>query len=87
MRPVVMKSEINEKHGSNWNVPLIAEDVTIDERVEQYMKEGIIWGTPEMVIDQIEQLREEIFLDYLMLAPLSHQTILSFTDKVMPHFQ
>ncbi len=87
MRPVVMDSELNRTKGANWNVPLVAQDVTIDQRVEQYMEEGIIWGTPEMVIDQIEQLREEIFLDYLMLAPLSHQTILSFTDRVMPHFQ
>jgi len=51
------------------------------------MNEGIVWGTPEMVIDQIERLREEINLDYLLLAPLSHQSILTFTEKVLPHFQ
>lgn len=30
---------------------------------------------------------EEINLDYLPLAPLSHQSILIFTEKVLPHFQ
>ncbi len=29
-------------------------------------------------------LREEIHLDYIIGAPLSHETFMSFTDKVLP---
>lgn len=87
LRPVEVKSAINESHASKWTVPVVGKEGTLDQRVDRYLDEGIIWGTPEMVIDQIEQLREEISLEYLLLAPLSHQTLVSFTDKVLPHFQ
>jgi hypothetical protein len=35
-------------------------------------------------VDQLQQLREEMFLDYLLCAPLSHASFLLFTDKVLP---
>jgi alkanesulfonate monooxygenase SsuD/methylene tetrahydromethanopterin reductase-like flavin-dependent oxidoreductase (luciferase family) len=44
----------------------------------------IIRGTPDRVLDQISELRESIGLDYLMCAPLSHQSFMLFTDKVLP---
>ncbi len=50
------------------------------------MNDVIIHGTPDAVIDQIEQLREEMFLDYLLCAPLSHKTFMLFTEKVLPRF-
>jgi alkanesulfonate monooxygenase SsuD/methylene tetrahydromethanopterin reductase-like flavin-dependent oxidoreductase (luciferase family) len=52
--------------------------------VERYMHDVVIRGTPERVADKILELREEIGLDYLMGAPLSHQTFTLFTDKVLP---
>jgi alkanesulfonate monooxygenase SsuD/methylene tetrahydromethanopterin reductase-like flavin-dependent oxidoreductase (luciferase family) len=52
--------------------------------VERYMNEVVIRGTPDRVIDKIAELRETIGLDYLMCAPLSHQSFMLFTDKVLP---
>jgi len=44
----------------------------------------VIHGTAERVADQIARLNEEIGLDYMITAPLSHETFLTFTDKVLP---
>jgi alkanesulfonate monooxygenase SsuD/methylene tetrahydromethanopterin reductase-like flavin-dependent oxidoreductase (luciferase family) len=52
--------------------------------VERYMNEVVIRGTPESVADKIAELRETIGLDYLMCAPLSHQSFMLFTEKVLP---
>ncbi|MGH8013690.1 MAG: LLM class flavin-dependent oxidoreductase, partial [Candidatus Binataceae bacterium] len=50
----------------------------------RYVDSVIIHGTPERVAGTIARLREEIHLDYLIGAPLSHETFISFTDKVLP---
>src|SRR5262249_11345231 len=42
--------------------------------VERYMNDVVIRGTPDRVADKILELRESIGLEYLMCAPLSHQT-------------
>jgi alkanesulfonate monooxygenase SsuD/methylene tetrahydromethanopterin reductase-like flavin-dependent oxidoreductase (luciferase family) len=52
--------------------------------IELYLDGIIIHGTPERVFDQLQQLHEEIWLDYLLCAPLSHSSFLLFTDKVLP---
>lgn len=52
--------------------------------VERYMNEVVIRGTPDRVLDKIIELRESIGLEYLMCAPLSHQSFMLFTDKVLP---
>jgi alkanesulfonate monooxygenase SsuD/methylene tetrahydromethanopterin reductase-like flavin-dependent oxidoreductase (luciferase family) len=52
--------------------------------IRRYLDEVILHGTPEAVIDQIERLRDEIGLDYLLCAPLSHQSFLLLTDEVLP---
>ena len=52
--------------------------------VERYMNEVVLRGTPERVADKILELRESIGLEYLMCAPLSHQTFMLFTEKVLP---
>ncbi len=54
--------------------------------VQRYIDSVVIHGTPERVIDKIARLHEEIGLDYLIGAPLSHQSFLSFTDRVLPKF-
>ncbi|MGH7917537.1 MAG: hypothetical protein ACREQE_08720, partial [Candidatus Binataceae bacterium] len=51
---------------------------------QRYLDSVIIHGTPERVADTIARLHEEIHLDYLIGAPLSHETFISFTDKVLP---
>jgi hypothetical protein len=44
----------------------------------------VINGTADAVCEELLRLREEIHLDSLIGAPLSHQTFLSLTDKVLP---
>lgn len=52
--------------------------------VQRYLDGVILHGTPEAVLDQILRLREEIGLDYLLAAPLSHQTFMMLTEKILP---
>ena len=52
--------------------------------VERYMNDVVVRGTPDRVADKLIELRESIDLDYLMCAPLSHQSFILFTDKVLP---
>ena len=54
------------------------------DRVQRYLDEVILHGTPEAVLDQITRLREEIGLDYLLCAPLSHKTFGLLTEKILP---
>ena len=48
------------------------------------MDEVILHGTPEAVLDEILRLREEIGLNYLLCAPLSHRSFMLLTDRVLP---
>jgi len=52
--------------------------------VQRYLDEVILHGTPEAVLEQIIGLREEIGLDYLLAAPLSHQSFMLLTEKILP---
>jgi luciferase family oxidoreductase group 1 len=57
-----------------------------DTKIKRYLESVAIHGSPERVVAQIERLREEMHLDYLMLAPLSHGSFSLFTEKVLPRF-
>jgi alkanesulfonate monooxygenase SsuD/methylene tetrahydromethanopterin reductase-like flavin-dependent oxidoreductase (luciferase family) len=52
--------------------------------VDHYLDGVVIHGSPERMVDQIQMLREEMFLDYLLCAPLSHASFMLFTEKVLP---
>ena len=52
--------------------------------VQRYLDGAVVWGTPESVADELARLRSEMFLDYLLCAPLSHESFVLFTDKVLP---
>jgi len=52
--------------------------------IELYLDSIIIYGTPERVFDQIQQLHEEIWLYSLLCAPLILSTFLASTEKVLP---
>ena len=41
-------------------------------------------ATPDAVVDQILRLREEIGLEYLLCAPLSYESFMLLTEKVLP---
>lgn len=52
--------------------------------VARYLDDVVLYGTPDRLVDRLAQLREEMFLDYLLCAPLSHSSFTLFTDKVLP---
>jgi alkanesulfonate monooxygenase SsuD/methylene tetrahydromethanopterin reductase-like flavin-dependent oxidoreductase (luciferase family) len=54
-------------------------------RVESYVNDKIVWGSPARVRDELARLRDEMHLDYLMIAPLSHDSFVRFTSEVLPH--
>jgi alkanesulfonate monooxygenase SsuD/methylene tetrahydromethanopterin reductase-like flavin-dependent oxidoreductase (luciferase family) len=54
-------------------------------RIEGYVRDRIVWGSPARVRDQLARLSEEMRLRYLMIAPLSHESFVRFTDEVLPH--
>jgi alkanesulfonate monooxygenase SsuD/methylene tetrahydromethanopterin reductase-like flavin-dependent oxidoreductase (luciferase family) len=56
------------------------------DRVERYVSEVVICGTPEKVIDDLQRLQETLPLEYLMCTPLSHGSFELFTEKVLPRF-
>lgn len=61
-----------------------AEKANDVDRVEHYVNDVILVGTPDEVVDQLTELQEEISLDYLLCAPLSHETFLLLTERVLP---
>ena len=77
-------SYANDKVSGNANP---ANQMAPEERIDRYANQVIIHGSPAKVIDQLEQLRETIDLDYLIASPFSHDSFLRFTNDVMPHFQ
>ncbi len=52
--------------------------------VERYLEDVILHGSPERVVEQVAALRENAGVEYLLCAPLGHQSFLQFTDKVIP---
>jgi alkanesulfonate monooxygenase SsuD/methylene tetrahydromethanopterin reductase-like flavin-dependent oxidoreductase (luciferase family) len=56
----------------------------IPQPAERSLRGSVIHGTPESVTEQIQKLQEEIGLEYLMCAPLSHESFVLFTEKVLP---
>jgi alkanesulfonate monooxygenase SsuD/methylene tetrahydromethanopterin reductase-like flavin-dependent oxidoreductase (luciferase family) len=52
--------------------------------VQRYLDGVILHGTPDAMFDRILQLREEIGLDYLLAAPLSHKTFMLLTEQILP---
>ncbi|NKC14527.1 MAG: LLM class flavin-dependent oxidoreductase [Gammaproteobacteria bacterium] len=63
-----------------------AADASPQERVDRYVNEVVICGTPEQVIDELQRLEETLPLDYLLCTPLSHSSFMLFTEEVLPAF-
>jgi alkanesulfonate monooxygenase SsuD/methylene tetrahydromethanopterin reductase-like flavin-dependent oxidoreductase (luciferase family) len=83
------------RSGAEWMVnsylgaqhrPVMQGSFTPDgvDPIRRYLDDVILHGTPDAVVDQILRLRDEVGLDYLLCAPLSHETFLMLTDKVVP---
>ena len=56
-----------------------------ERSIERYVRECIVWGSPGRVRDELARLADEMRLRHLMIAPLSHDSFVRFTDDVLPH--
>ncbi len=52
--------------------------------MDRYLEGVALHGTPEMLVDQLAELQETIYCDYLMCAPLSYESFRLFTERVLP---
>ncbi|MEQ9642350.1 MAG: LLM class flavin-dependent oxidoreductase [Alphaproteobacteria bacterium] len=75
----------NESKNANYQANQTGNKPEVTS-VDQYLDDVAIWGTPEKVTDTLHRLEEEINLNYLMCAPLSHASFMTFTEKVLPKF-
>jgi alkanesulfonate monooxygenase SsuD/methylene tetrahydromethanopterin reductase-like flavin-dependent oxidoreductase (luciferase family) len=82
----IVGSYVGAKHGQLFDPKGLAPSRPDDDPVNRYLDGVVIYGTPEAVVDQIQRLQEEMFLDYLMCAPLSHESFTLFTEHVLPKF-
>ena len=82
----IVKMYKNEAKGTANPTRAVDGDGREIDPIERYLNDVAIWGSPERVIDLLQRLEEEMHLDYLMCAPLSHVSFMQFTEKVMPHF-
>ncbi|MGC2525216.1 MAG: LLM class flavin-dependent oxidoreductase [Stellaceae bacterium] len=77
----IVNPYLGAQHRPVMHASFTPDDV---DPVRHYVDEVILHGTPDAVVDQILRLREEIGLDYLLCAPLSHESFLLLTDEVLP---
>jgi len=84
--PTAREAEEVARSGAQWTVGSYAKGIggRVEDPVGRYVDEVIIHGTPAMVVDQIQELRATIGLDYLLCSPLSHESFLLFTQEVLP---
>lgn len=69
--------------GSYAKSPRTGADSAVDP-IDRYVNDVIIHGSPARVLDEVERLRAEVGIDYLMCAPLSHESFMLFTEQVLP---
>jgi alkanesulfonate monooxygenase SsuD/methylene tetrahydromethanopterin reductase-like flavin-dependent oxidoreductase (luciferase family) len=76
---------VNSYFGASHN-PVGVKDPTAPgaDPIQRYLDGVILYGTVEAVLDQILRFREEIGLDYLLAAPLSHKSFMLMTEKILP---
>jgi alkanesulfonate monooxygenase SsuD/methylene tetrahydromethanopterin reductase-like flavin-dependent oxidoreductase (luciferase family) len=85
--PTDRAAEEVARGGARWTVGSYATPVdgtSPEARVETYVRDVVLHGSPERIVDELSRLREEIGLEYLMCAPLSHESFTLFTERVLP---
>ena len=86
--PTDAAAEAVAREGARWTLDSYAAPgpggASKEARIERYVNEVIIHGSPAKVVDQLKRLEEEVPLSYLLASILSHQTFVLLTDEVMP---
>ena len=73
--------------GARWLIDAYVDPKrfgVVGDPVQNYVDRVIIHGSPERVVDELARLHQDIHLDYLIGAPLSHQSFVLLTEKVLP---
>ena len=82
------EAEAWARQGAQWTLDAYAAPgpgaPSKAERVERYVNEVIIHGSPSKVVDELKRLEEQIPLRYLIASIFSHETFLLLTDEVIP---
>ena len=65
-------------------VELQKRDLGGKDPTDRYVEQVILHGTPDQVVDRIQELKETVPLSYLLCAPLSQETFGLLTEKVLP---
>ena len=77
----IVNSYLGAQHRPVLQANFAPEDI---DPVARYLDEVILHGTPERVADEILRLEDEIGLAYLLCAPLSHESFMLLTERVLP---
>jgi alkanesulfonate monooxygenase SsuD/methylene tetrahydromethanopterin reductase-like flavin-dependent oxidoreductase (luciferase family) len=91
------EAEAIARRGASWTVGAYIQPQAIAgfrpdaerelDPIDHYLRDVVIHGTPEAVADQLLRLGEEMFLSYLLIAPLSEGTFRLFTERVLPKLE
>ena len=94
--PTDAQAEAIARAGAQWTVASYANnnkaggppsDLADEERVEHYVENVIVHGSPAKVADKLLELQESIDLQYLLASILSHDTFMLLTDEVLPRLR
>ena len=90
------KAETVARAGAQWTVGsyvnpksgrgLMSGDSS-EDRIDRYVNEVIIHGSPSTVTDKLKELEETMPLDYLLASILSHETFMRLSNEVMPNLR
>ena len=58
-----------------------------EDRIDRYVDEVIIHGSPSTVTDKLKELEETMPLDYFLASILSHETFMRLSNEVMPNMR
>ena len=74
------------REGARWTINAYAgpRQEPKEKRIERYVNEIAIHGSPAKVVDELKRLEEEIPLRYLLASILSQETFMLLTDEVLP---
>ena len=71
--------------GARWTVGSYAKQLHSGvDPIERYVDQVMIHGTPESVTEKLLELKAELPMNYLLAAPLSHDSFMQFTERVLP---
>ena len=90
------KAEAVARAGAQWTVGSYVNPksgrglmggTSSEDRIDRYVDEVIIHGSPSTVTDKLKELEETMPLDYFLASILSHETVIRLSNEVMPNMR